>query len=665
MPENFDVEAARKAGYSDDEILSHLTSTRKFDVDGAVKAGYSKPDIIVHLSSAAPAAAEPAKPKGLMDHASDLVSHWWDQVNPVNAIKGAGNAILHPINTVKAIGAENDKTEADIDAAVKSGNKKEATALMLRRLLNVIPGVGTTVDEGAKKIAAGEYGAGAGDILGLGTAMLAPGAIAEHLPAAVRVTPKASTALNTVEKAGVEFGEARGVPIDAATQTGNKFVQSAQEISSKQPLGAPIAERFRGRQAQNLARVSGELADEAHPAPVSPESAGRGVSGALDKGIKTLDAAGDKHYEAFRAAEADPANLQTVQMGTKQVPELNVQGNPIPGKFKTVPVTEDIPLPVDMRRIKEALEPVYDSMKQWMEPAKRSSSAGFQAIESILKGKDYLPASIAEKGLGGLKELARGADSAELRNVSQGIGANATGLLQDAIDTAVGQQAPDALKALQKGRAATASKMEIADVAKQLRDEPVQTFNKLVWQKDTGIDMLREVAKHAPAEMPKVGRAFIEQLFDKATENGGFDKAKSLMNQWQNLGPETKKILYPNPMLRTNIDKFFTLATKVAENPNPSGSAIVAHSMGAIPAFFVSPAAGGTYLLGGAAMAKLMFSPRGVRLLTEGLKVPVSPAASAITAVEVLKMAGDDAQKVPDNVIPFPSPAPLQQTGTQ
>lgn len=56
----FDVQAARQAGYSDDEILQHLTQTRNFDVDGAVKAGYSKQDVIDHLSgTSAPAPSAP------------------------------------------------------------------------------------------------------------------------------------------------------------------------------------------------------------------------------------------------------------------------------------------------------------------------------------------------------------------------------------------------------------------------------------------------------------------------------------------------------------------------------------------------------------------------------------------------------------------------------
>lgn len=47
----FNVEGARKAGYSDDEILAHLTQSRKFDVQGALKSGYSKSDLIGYLSS--------------------------------------------------------------------------------------------------------------------------------------------------------------------------------------------------------------------------------------------------------------------------------------------------------------------------------------------------------------------------------------------------------------------------------------------------------------------------------------------------------------------------------------------------------------------------------------------------------------------------------------
>lgn len=62
----FDVDAARKAGYSDDEILSHLTQTRKFDVEGALGKGYSKADVIGYLSGTpAEGGGVPGAPFGL------------------------------------------------------------------------------------------------------------------------------------------------------------------------------------------------------------------------------------------------------------------------------------------------------------------------------------------------------------------------------------------------------------------------------------------------------------------------------------------------------------------------------------------------------------------------------------------------------------------------
>ena len=60
--QQFDVDGARKAGYSDDAILLHLrgtsTAAAGFDVDGALKAGYSKADVIGELAKGQPMAAK-------------------------------------------------------------------------------------------------------------------------------------------------------------------------------------------------------------------------------------------------------------------------------------------------------------------------------------------------------------------------------------------------------------------------------------------------------------------------------------------------------------------------------------------------------------------------------------------------------------------------------
>lgn len=55
MPRKFDLKSAREAGYSDDEVLSHLVKRhdvggKRFDIEGAISSGYTKTDIIEHLS---------------------------------------------------------------------------------------------------------------------------------------------------------------------------------------------------------------------------------------------------------------------------------------------------------------------------------------------------------------------------------------------------------------------------------------------------------------------------------------------------------------------------------------------------------------------------------------------------------------------------------------
>ena len=47
----FDIEGAKKAGYSDAEIARYLAKQSKFDLDGAKKAGYSDAEVISHLSN--------------------------------------------------------------------------------------------------------------------------------------------------------------------------------------------------------------------------------------------------------------------------------------------------------------------------------------------------------------------------------------------------------------------------------------------------------------------------------------------------------------------------------------------------------------------------------------------------------------------------------------
>lgn len=66
-PTLFDVEGARRAGYSDGEILQHLAPSVKFDITGALKAGYQPTEVLGHLqtNAAIQSVPRPAPPSEL------------------------------------------------------------------------------------------------------------------------------------------------------------------------------------------------------------------------------------------------------------------------------------------------------------------------------------------------------------------------------------------------------------------------------------------------------------------------------------------------------------------------------------------------------------------------------------------------------------------------
>lgn len=91
----FNVDGARQAGYSDDEILNHLAQSRNFDVNGALKSGYSKADIITHLQSAPPPAPNLTTGAGMENYAQQQ-AHWVVSIDPQGNYSSTGQKISGP-----------------------------------------------------------------------------------------------------------------------------------------------------------------------------------------------------------------------------------------------------------------------------------------------------------------------------------------------------------------------------------------------------------------------------------------------------------------------------------------------------------------------------------------------------------------------------------------
>ncbi len=503
----------------------------------------------------------------------------------------------------------------------------------------IVPSGSEPLAEAGAKAAAGDYAGAGGTLVGTGIPLAASAWMADkNIP--VRALPKKFVTNPNVKVAGaLDYLESEGVPGNFAARTGNEYAKHLQKGVDLTPLGSVVSADAAHETTEKLGQLGNRLADRAHPTPVVPEQAGEGVHTAVQARAEDFGKKAENAYGQFHQIEEDPMSLRTVQTGTRQVPVLNVQGNPVPGRYRTVPVTEDIPMPVDAIHIQEMLEPIYEDMKKWMEPAKRNASPGFQAIESIVKGPRYLRASQAEAGLGGLKELAR---DGEGRNA--GLAKYVIPELQSAIDDAVADVGGrPALTALQRGRAMTARQYATQAVFDKLRTEPVQAFGQLTWAKDANIDFLRKVATEAPGELPKVGRAWLEDLFRRAQAEGGWGRTQSVWNDWQNLGPETKKLLFRDPAYIDQLEKFFLGAKKLAEHPNPSGSGAMGAVLTQTGLALTHPQTGIPYIIGAGALSKLMHSTSGVKLLTQAMTLPGKYPAAALAAAQILKQAGNDA----------------------
>jgi hypothetical protein len=269
-------------------------------------------------------------------------------------------------------------------------------------------------------------------------------------------------------------------------------------------------------------------------------------------------------------------------------------------------------LPVAWKTALEPVRPLYEDLLRQSKLAPQSmvgdKAKALMALDKVFNGPDVVPASVADPVLSDLKAFAR-SDVPELRSAGQGAVARAVGVLDRALQESVGHVAPEALDALQAGRAATRAKYDAGAVLDKLREEPVQAFGQATMARDAGVKFLRQVAAKAPDALPKVGRAYLDDLIDKATTNGKFERAAGLAASWEKLGPETKKLLFKDPAYIRDLDNFFRLAKTIGENPNPSGTAgvLTATNLSTYLPFKVT--------------SKLLYSRAGIRRLVNGLRL--------------------------------------------
>lgn len=171
----------------------------------------------------------------------------------------------------------------------------------------VIPLLGPAAAAIGEKAETDPYGA-LGEGGGLVASVLAPAAIrpGARVPG-IGAVPDAA-----VQRA-IATGQAAGVPIDAATATGNAFVQGVQKLADESLLGSVVGRRARTAQQAGLATMGEQLAAKAHPTRVTAGTAGEAAQQGLRDVVSARRVEANTAYDRLRAMEAAPENMTTIE----------------------------------------------------------------------------------------------------------------------------------------------------------------------------------------------------------------------------------------------------------------------------------------------------------------------------------------------------------------
>ena len=303
--------------------------------------------------------------------------------------------------------------------------------------------------------------------------------------------------------------------------------------------------------------------------------------------------------------------------------------------------------PVPMAPIRSKLTPYFDELTGTLPQAVKDNSPGYAALRDIVQGKEEsIDALKLDKSLSALKGFMRKYGGGPVDK--SGRYAMATiEELEGGMKAALQKEAPGAYEALLRGRAAVKKYAHADELLSRLLPKNVSTsviFDRLTTASGRMLPDLKVLKGIAPEEVKTVGRTYLQGLVDHMTEGGKTERVKSALNKFRNLQPEVREVLFG----KAQSEKIDNLLQGIRDNgidTNPSGSGkwgLLEKTIGGtaavtVPGFIsagkydmAAYAAGiGAATAAGKALfnnrlAWLMTSERGIRMLTNTLKLPES-----------------------------------------
>jgi len=225
-----------------------------------------------------------------------------------------------------------------------------------------------------------------------------------------------------------------------------------------------------------------------------------------------------------------------------------------------------------------------------------------------------------------------------------------------------------------------------------LKLEPVALAERLTRVKGRANELLTDVQRMAPEQMPGLGRSLLEGLLERSTREGNFQKIQSTLDRILDMDPYAKLLLFGTPERVNAIDNLFFAMKRLNREINPSKTAHVnvinqmksrfLHGIGATGGALLGGAhGGGTGGAAGAAagyaagtagevllnkgLARLLYDPRFSKLLTQGIRLQIKGDKAGVerTAAELRRVAAEVEPEPPEGPSGPPGAPPAAPGG--
>lgn len=209
----------------------------------------------------------PAPARSWLDEATDYAKEAFAGVNPVNIAKGVSQAVMHPIDTIRAVG----QAQGDLETKAADAFKRGEYATGMRHAINyMLPLIGPRLDQAGDYLQQGQYAKGLGASTDVALQTMGPAIAAPAVTAAREALTPSAASLEA--GAASRYADVMAPKIGPnKTRFGGMAQDVAPTLAADPTMGALSRDGLAAKVSDRLAQAESAL-DDANDARLAARS---------------------------------------------------------------------------------------------------------------------------------------------------------------------------------------------------------------------------------------------------------------------------------------------------------------------------------------------------------------------------------------------------------